>query len=187
MKPRSPFFRGVFVAAILALAATLAVSGLALLASAPGVIRLVVPAICGAYIVLFLRGQRIKTGRIVTVIAWLSFSVAAWWGVASLPFYLLLHAGAIWLVRCLYAYSSLLPALADFVLTAFSAAAFSWALARSGSVFLATWCFFLLQALWTCIPTKTGKYHLAEKAVTPNRFESAKRRADAAIRQLAAR
>lgn len=189
MNSRNRFLRGVVIAALLALAAAVSVSGLAILAGGETVIRLLVPTICGAYILLLLREQRAATGRAVTLAAWLLLSIAAWWAIDSLAIYLLVHAGAIWLIRSLFVYSSLLPALADFLLTALSAAAFAWALARSGSVLLATWCFFLLQALWTLIPARLPSRHMANRhdTTTPtanHRFDNARRRADVAIRQL---
>jgi hypothetical protein len=56
---------------------------------------------------------------------------------------------------------------------------------RTGSVFLASWCFFLVQSLWVLIPrTIAGP----ARKVTPERntdqFERARRQADAALRQL---
>lgn len=189
MTTRRSFFHGAVIAAVLALAAAISVTGLTVLAGGENVIRLVVPLICGAYLLLLLRGERATTGRAVTLVAWTVFSIAAWWAVESLAFYLLLHAGAIWLTRSLFVYASLLPAVADLLLTTLSAAAFSWALARSGSVMLATWCFFLVQALWTQIPPRLPGRGVLSLHHTPDptandRFDKARRRADAAIRQL---
>ena len=59
---------------------------------------------------------------------------------------------AVWLVRSLYYYSGLLPALADLGVTALGAAFAVWAAQRSDSAWLALWCFFLVQAFHVLIP-----------------------------------
>jgi hypothetical protein len=103
-----------------------------------------------------------------------------------LPLYLLIHVAAIWLVRSLYFYSGLLPALMDLGLSALSISATVWAITRWGSVLLATWCFFLVQALFVAIPPaiKNKQEPGANAAADNAHFERAKRQADAALRQL---
>ena len=103
-----------------------------------------------------------------------------------LTLYLLIHVGAIWLVRSLYFYSGVVPALMDLGISALSVSAMAWAISRSGSVFLATWCFFLVQALFVAIPKRIGRRpgtgqdgHDSEA-----RFQHAYRAAEAAVRRL---
>ena len=143
-----------------------------------------IPLLSLAYICHLLRSCRARTGRVMTLAAWGAFAMTAGWLVDSLTFYVVLHCGAIWLIRCLYAYSSLVPALLDAALSATAFLALAWALARSGSIFLATWCFFLTQALWTFIPPGLQRRRVPPTAVTNGVFEGARRRADAALRQL---
>ncbi len=112
---------------------------------------------------------------------------AVTWCVAPpLPLYLMIHVCAVWLVRSLYFYSGVMPALMDLGLNALSFSAAVWALTRSGSVFLATWCFFLVQALFVVIPpTIKGKTQPERNsALDSENFERARRQADAALRQL---
>ncbi len=66
--------------------------------------------------------------------------------------YVLVHLGLVWLVRSLYYYSGLLPALADLGVTALGAAFAVWAAQRSESAWLVLWCFFLVQAFHVLIP-----------------------------------
>jgi hypothetical protein len=103
-----------------------------------------------------------------------------------LPLYLLIHVGAMWLVRSLYFYSGVLPALMDLGLSALSITAAVWAITQSGSVFLATWCFFLVQALFVAIPPAVKrKATPARNTVIENEpFERARRLADQALTQL---
>ena len=93
---------------------------------------------------------------------------------------------AIWLVRSLYFYSGVLPALMDLGLSALSISASVWAITRSGSVFLAIWTFFLVQALFVTIPpTVQGKSKPERNSAAENEnFTRARRQADAALRQL---
>ena len=77
---------------------------------------------------------------------------ATWLAGVPLVGYVLIHVGLLWLVRSLYFYSGVLPALLDLGLSALGLAFAVWAAGRSGSPLLALWCFFLVQALHVCIP-----------------------------------
>lgn len=185
MKDHPRFFSAIMAAALLALAATATVVVLAPFAGLGSVVRLAAPLLALAYLLYLLRSAGAKTGRVVTLTAWTLFAILAWWFAPSLPFYLLLHVGAIWLIRSLHAYSSLIPALIDFALSMFAVLIFAWAFVRTGSVFLATWSFFLVQALWTCIPQSLQRRGTPTAGDGDNRgFERARRQAEAALRQL---
>ncbi len=95
-------------------------------------------------------GERV--GRLTTIACWLVVAGGAWLFGLPLVGYVLLHIGLAWLVRSLYHYSGLLPALADFGLSVLGAAFAVWAAQRSGSAWLALWCFFLVQAFHALIP-----------------------------------
>lgn len=185
MNRRPRIIHGVIAAAMLAFLATVLVVALSPFLGLGGVIRLAAPLLGLAYLLYLFRSTGASTGRVVTLSAWCLLSLAAWWFVPSLAFYLLLHAGALWLVRSLYAYSGFIPALIDLALSAFAVATFAWAFMRTGSVFLATWCFFLVQALWAFIPENIRKAdRRPESTAHQDGFERARRQADAALRQL---
>jgi len=111
---------------------------------------------------------------------------AAWFIAPPLMLYLLVHLGAIWLVRSLYFYSSVLSALADLALNGLGLAAAIWAVTRTDSVFLGIWCFFLVQALFVNIPDsmrrKAGTRESANART--DRFQHAHCVAEAAVRKL---
>jgi hypothetical protein len=134
---------------------------------------------------LFSRNS-VRTGRVTALLAWATVAVATWWIAPPLSFYLLLHTLLIWLLRSLYYYSSVLPSLLDLALGMLAAAATGWAATHSGSVLLATWCFFLVQAAFVAIPRDcTRRQREPAGAATGNEaFERARRQADAALRQL---
>jgi len=79
-----------------------------------------------------------------------------------------------------------MPALMDLGLSTLSVSATIWAITRSGSVFLATWCFFLVQALFVTIPPAIRETKTPERnaAAENEKFERARRQADQALRQL---
>jgi hypothetical protein len=79
-----------------------------------------------------------------------------------------------------------IPALMDLGLNALSVSASVWAITRSGSVFLAIWTFFLVQALFVSIPPRVkGKTKpVCDTAAESETFRQARRQADAALRQL---
>jgi hypothetical protein len=185
MNRRPRFFHGALAAGALAVLASVTVVTLTPILGAGSVIRCVAPLLALAYLLYLFRATRARTGRVVTLTAWAGLAFLAWWIAPPLPLYLLLHVGAIWLIRSLYAYSSLIPAMMDFALSAIGVLTFSWAFMRTGSVFMATWCFFLVQALWAWIPRnfRQGR-SLHTTTANTSRFERARREADAALRQL---
>jgi hypothetical protein len=77
-----------------------------------------------------------------------------------------------------------LPALADLGLSVLGTAFAVWAAQRSGTAWLAFWCFFLAQAFFVLIPSS-----LSARAGKPAReadqaFNRAHRAAEAAVRRL---
>lgn len=181
---RPSFLQGVVVAALLAGLASVLVGGLLPFVSAASVFRLVIPALGFAYTVYLLSRSPHALGRVTTLTSWFVIAGAAWWFAPPVMLYLLIHVGLIWLVRVLYFYSGMIPALMDLGLSAVSVTALTWSVTRSGSVLLATWCFFLVQALFVAIPKTIAREPAIDSTHNNERFERAHRQADAALRQL---
>ena len=181
---RPGFLHGVAVAAVLAFAVSAVIAALTPFIGIGSVIRLVIPGISLAYILYLLRSCDVPVGRITSISLWSALAIVTWWISPPLPLYVLIHVGAIWLVRSLYFYSGALPALIDLGLSALSISAFIWAVSRTGSVFLATWCFFLVQALFVAIPATLRKRTGEINAADNGSFERASRQADKALRLL---
>jgi hypothetical protein len=116
----------------------------------------------------------------------LLLSAASWFLAPSLLTYLLPHVALLWLVRSLIRYRGALPALLDLGVSAVGVAAAAWAARHSGSVFLAAWSFFLVQAVAIAIPARLFERACDDtEAVRGNDiFDHARRRADAAFREL---
>ncbi len=183
---RPSFLHGVIVAAVLGFFASAVVAALTPFVGLSAVIRLVIPALGLAYLLYLFRGSKERVGRVTTLALWAVLAAATWWIAPPLPLYLLIHVGAIWLVRSLYFYSGVMPALMDLGISTLSVSATVWAISRSGSVFLATWCFFLVQALFVAIPPaiKRRRARQLRTATTNETFANAKRNADKALQQL---
>jgi hypothetical protein len=183
---RPSFFHGVVVAAVVGFFASAIVASLTPFVGLGAVMRLLIPALGLAYLLYLFSRNAEKVGRVTTLTLWSAMAVAAWWLAPALPLYLLLHVGAVWLVRSLYFYTGFLPALMDLGISTLSVAATAWAISRSGSVFLATWCFFLVQALFVAIPPtiRSRESRQLSDVVDNESFEIAKRQADRALRQL---
>ena len=145
-----------------------------------------IPALGLAYLLYLFSRSEDRVGRVTTLSLWSALAAVTWWVAPPLPMYLLIHVGAVWLVRSLYFYSGVLPALMDLGLSTLSISATVWAITRSGSVFLATWCFFLVQALFVAIPPTVNRERKATRntALESENFENARRQADQALRQL---
>ena len=182
---RPSFIQGVIVAAVLGFFASAIVATLTPFVGLGAVIRLVIPALGLAYLLYLFSRSSERLGRVTTLTLWSVVAAVTWWFAPPIPLYLFIHVGAIWLVRSLYFYSGLVPALMDLGISTLSVSATVWAITRSGSVFLATWCFFLVQALFVAIPPSMNrKKAQAKRLAEDDNFDHARRQADKALRQL---
>jgi hypothetical protein len=114
-------------------------------------------------------------------------AVAAAFFSPSLLVYLTVHVGMVWLIRALYYTAGVLPALLDLGLSALALAAAVWAAGQTGSVFLAVWSFFLVQALFVVMPRSVRDPAPLKDGVRDDEFERAHRNAEAALRRLSTR
>jgi hypothetical protein len=131
-----------------------------------------------------------RTGRVVTIVVWLAAAAGIWLAGAGLPTYVAVHVTLAWLVRSLFSYSRLVEAGLDLGLTLLALSFAVFAAVRTESVFLATWCFLLVQAFQAQVPGLVSRVGTpAEKDVAvgdPNRgFAEAFEAADEALRRIA--
>ncbi len=180
------FFEGISIALAASITATALFTVLISFFSMESVIKLLIALLSLGYISYLLSRSRERLGRATLIGSWLLVTTAIWFLTPSLALYGLTHLGLIWIVRALYHYSSLLSALADLGLNAVALAAATWAASQTDSLFITTWCFFLIQALFVYIPPK-----LFRKTATPagidnydDRFQQAHHAAEAALHKL---
>ncbi len=173
------FGRGVAVAILLSLAGAVLFAVFApLLGGALALRGVLLLVAAGCLVDLLLRASG-QAGRLLASSGALLIAAAlivvdpplwTWW---------LLPAGYLWLLRSLSPGARPLRALVDAVLTVVGIASALACLRHTGSVGLALWCWLLLQALATGLSSAAGR-----TAPTDDRFERARRDAEAALRHL---
>ncbi len=176
--------RGIGVALGLSLGGAALLAALPALVGASAALRIVIAVLGLAYVLYVLADSAERTGRMTTAAASAGVAIAAWITHPPLGVYVLLYVALISIVRALYRYSSMLSALADLALTALATAFAVWAAARTGSAWLAFWCFFLVQAFHVWLPETLGR-RVPRNARGGDDFERARRAAEAALRRLA--
>lgn len=184
-KPTS-FAHGVIAAAVLSVSGAAVLAALTPFFGAGTALRAVIALLGFAYVLYVQSVSGERVGRVTTIVLWLLAATATW--VVGVPFvgYVLIHAGLLWLVRSLYFYSGVLPALLDLGLSALGLAFAVWAAGRSGSPLLALWCFFLVQALHVCIPAAIAGGVAAGVNDEEQAFNRAHQAAEAAVRRMSA-
>ena len=181
------FLNGVLLALALSLSAAVGFAALTTVMFPGLVIRLLIAGLGLAYVLYLLSQTRERIGRVTTLTLWSIGAVAAAFFSPSLLVYLTVHVGMVWLIRALYYTAGVLPALLDLGLSALALAAAVWAAGQTGSVFLAVWSFFLVQALFVVMPRSVRDPALLKDGVRDDEFERAHRNAEAALRRLSAR
>jgi hypothetical protein len=187
MSVRRSFVREALTGLVLsALGAALAAS-LTLLGGPVTASKLAIAAMSLGYTTFCL--ARIRSGRILAAVIWLTAAIAAWLSPLSLAAYGAAHVGLLWLIRASCTYSSLLSAVADLGLSLLGVVLAAWAWVRTGSPFLAGWCFFLTLAMHAWIPDSVAARNRQSPGADDarDRFEEAHRAAQAALARLASK
>ena len=183
---RPGFMEGVGVALGASVAVEVLFSTLATLFAEGFALRLLIAVMGLFYLFYLLYRSGEKVGLITSITVWLIAAAVIWLAGLSLPLYLLLHLGLVWLIRSLYFYSSLISALLDFSLVGLGLASAVWAVSHTGTLFLGVWCLFLVQALFVFIPNswKRSTHRKMVANSTETRFQSAYEVAEAALIKL---
>ena len=186
MKTPLGFLEGIGVALLLSITGTAVFIMFNPFLSAGILMRLVISGLAFAYVLYLLWRSRERFGRVTVLAGWLLASSGIWLFYPPILVFVLLHLSLIWLIRALYFYSGVLPALFELGLNAIALLIAIGAGLHTQSLFLGLWCFFLCQALFVFIPATLQRQ--AATATTDNmaedRFESAHRVAVAALRKL---
>jgi hypothetical protein len=148
------------------------------------VLRLVVTGLALGYAIYLLMRSPGRVGRVTAIAAWGAAAVLIWLAAPPLTLHLLLHVGALWLLRSLFFHSSLFSAGADLGLGLLALAAAVWAVVHTGSLLLGIWCFFLVQALFVVIPASLVRSSAIGRQPGEDPFDHAHRVAEAAVRRL---
>ena len=188
MSARRPpsFGRALGAAFVLSVCGAAVLAALAPFTGTGTALRAVIALLGFAYVLYLMASSGERVGRVTTVALWTVAGSLAWFAGLPLVAYALVHVALIWLVRSLYCYSGVLPALADLGLSLLGAAFAVWAAQRSGGAWLAFWCFFLVQAFHVLIPVGIGARADDSADGADDAFARAQRAADAAVRRLSA-
>lgn len=180
------FIEGVVVALIASLVISVSVSVFDWVLPLGLLIRVLISVAGFAYLLYLLSRCREKVGRVTALSLYIAMVIATWVFSPSLPLVVIAHLGLVWLIRSLYFYSSVLSALLDLGLTALSVVAAIAAYLHTGSLFMGVWSLFLLQALFSWIPSDWQR-HVTSNHPGPvkDRFQTAYQAAENAVRQLA--
>ena len=178
------FWRDVGLGLLASVAGAIAFHALAPMFGSGAAIRGVIALLAAAAALAVLLDRDARVGRVVGFAAWALLLGTLIVFDAPLWFWIGLPAFALWLTRSLFRYHTLWQAGADALLSLFALAAAFVALRHTHSVFLALWCWFLVQALVALIP-RDPPAGAAAPAPADDRYDQAQRSAEAALRRLA--
>jgi hypothetical protein len=186
MKTRPGFLEGVGVALVFSVIGAALFIMFNPLLSAGVLLRLLVNGLSLVYVLYLLWRTRERSGRVAVFAGWLLASVGTWAFYPPIVLFVLLHVGLIWLIRALYFYNGVVPAILDLALNAGAMLLAIGAGLHTQSLFLGVWTFFLCQALFVFIPASLPRTPRTTAAVRQeaDRFENAHRVAVAALRKL---
>ncbi|RLA43144.1 MAG: hypothetical protein DRR06_12805 [Gammaproteobacteria bacterium] len=165
MKQRR-LLEGIVIAVVAAIAAAVMMPVLSVVLAPAFILCLLIVVLSFGYLIYLLHRKPHKPGRVTVIGAWLIVSLLTWLFVHSLPGFAAIHLLMIWLVRALYFYNSVLSALADLSLTGLAFITALWAWTSTGSLFLAFWCLFLVQALFVLIPARIPSRSLRARNIS---------------------
>jgi len=183
------FIEGAVVGLIAAVGASIAHTVLRLALPRGESLALVIAGVGLGYCLYLLARSPERAGRLVMVALWIAATLLAW-GLAPGPWtQLMVQSGLVWLLRSLYHQPTPLAAVLDAGLIVIGLAAAVWAGLHTGSLLLALWCLFLVQALFVGIRDLVGVRAGSRRGADgpPDPFDLARRAAEAALSRLARR
>lgn len=183
---RPSFFEGAFIGIIASIVGSTLFTTLSWMIPSATVMQLVITLIGFTYLIYLLSRSQEKVGRIVVLACWSVITAATWLISLPLVMIILTQISMLWLIRSLYFYSSIVPALIDLSITGISFTVAIATVFHTSSVFLGFWCFFLIQALFVFIPARISKKSANQPLtnIPKDSFNVAHQSAEAAIRKL---
>lgn len=179
---RPSFAEGVLIALGAALAASILATAFALILPPAAAIEGMCVGLGFGYLLYLLGRSPERAGRLVMVVLWILITALVWSLIPGLWAQILAQLGMLWLVRSLAYHATPLAVLLDLGLVLSGLAAATWALERTGSIFLSVWCLLLVQALFSAIPAHPERASGEREARDP--FDCAERAAERALRRL---
>jgi len=186
MKMRPGFLEGVVVAIVMSTVATAVYAMFHPFMAAGFLLRLLLSGVSLGYVLYLLWRSHERIGRVTVLVVWFLANAGIWVFYPPVLLFVMLQLVLIWLIRSLYFYSGVLPALMDLGLVAVAALFAIVGGLHTASLFVGLWCFFLCQALFVFIPARLQRKPTSTASVTfaEDRFERAHRAATTALRKL---
>lgn len=182
MKPS--FLEGALLAAVVSLAGTMLYHLFRPIYGGDVVLQGLSATLGLAYVLYLIGRSRLRGGRVSILACWLLGACLIAWLSPSVLVSVCGHLALIWVVRACTYHKGLLPALADFCLSGCSLLAAAWAVSQTQSLFAGLWCLMLVQALFSLIPARAGIDRAQASPADEDRFETARRHAEEALRAL---
>ena len=181
------FLEGALTALLAALGASVLFTALRLALAPRAALSVTIAALGLGYLLYLLGRSGQRAGRVLPVLLWVPASLGAlalWPGLVWVQ--AMVQLGCVWAVRVWHFQRGPGAALLDLGLILTGSAAALWAAVHTGSLFLAVWCLFLVQAPFGAIPDRSGprrdRSGRGKSAGDP--FEVAARAAEGALRRL---
>lgn len=183
---RATFGEGVIVALVSSIIIAAVFSLLSSFYLGAVFLKLLIAGIAFGYILYLLLKTSEHVGSVISVLLWFVITLVAMIFSVSIIDYMLVQLVLIWLLRSLYYYNSLFSSLCDLALVILSIIIAYWAWTNTSSLFLTSWCFFLIQSLFVFIPenilAKNKNSEIKENTI--DKFEYAYQSAEAAAEKL---
>jgi len=179
---RPGILEGVAVAVLAATGGGALYALLRLFGSAGDALELLTTALGLAYLLYLLGRAPGRIGRPSLLLLWSLVSGGLLLAGPGLWAILPLQLSLIWLVRTLYFHGGVLSAIADAALQLFGLGAAIWAFSDTGSLAMAIWSHFLVQAFFPLLSASRSSRQAASPAA--DAFQQAQDLAETALRRL---
>ncbi len=178
------FWEGVLVAVAISVLGGLLYSALIVILNIALGARLSVSAILSAYVMYLIWRSSKRSGRFTSALGWFAVQVVVWLFPMGFIAFFTAQITALWLIRSGLYCRSLLSALLDMGLLLLGVIAAVIAYFNTHSVVLACWSLFLVQALFTSIPSQWSRKASSIQQSSEDRFAIAHQTAEAALRKI---
>lgn len=176
---------GIVFAIIASLSGALLLNLLPIFFTMTNSISLSITTLSLGYLIYLYRYSDIRQGKVILFVVWAMVNFSVWLFDFDLITLLGINLATIWLARSLYFHASVIAAFLDLLLIIMAGGAASWALLHTGSLLAAIWIFFLCQSLFCAIPNFSKPASEIQFGTNhANRFQSAHRVAEEAVRKL---
>ena len=189
---RPTFLREALFGLVLSIVGAAVGSALAFVLPDADAMRVTVAGLAFAYLIHILGASREKTGRIAAGLFWAAMTLAMWYWQPGIAIHVLVQVAFLWLARSLYLHGRFVEAMLDLVLAALAVSFGVWAGLRTGSLVLAAWSFFLIQALHVMVPALAERWLESQPPASDSHsgnrsFAEALAAGEEALRRIAAR